>query len=157
MKNRGFTLLETILYIGLFSLLLTSALTVMWQLVRSMDDTTKHSTIIEEGNFVLRKINRALTNTTFIAQPSLATPTTTTFVLTQTGSSKPITIRFNAASSSVEMQENDRVFEPLTTSNVSVGELMFTYEPAVGAAPPGIKAAVTINGILFETEHFVRK
>lgn len=155
--KRGFTLLETILYIGLFSLLLTSAITVMWQLVRSMDDNAKHGAVIEEGNFVMRKINWALTNATIITQPSTATPTTTTLVVTGAGSVHPITIRFNVASSSVEMQENNSAFEPLTTNNVRAENLVFVYTAAVGAVPAGVAATLTINNTVFQAERFIRR
>ena len=46
---------------------------------------------------------------------------------------------------------------PLTTENVEVTGLDFTYLPAVGGAPEGITASTTINGQTFRMTRYLRK
>ncbi len=55
----GFTLLETVIYLALFSILLTSALTVTYQLLESSNRTRHTLGQVRQGDFVVQKINAA--------------------------------------------------------------------------------------------------
>ena len=59
--NKGFTFIEVIIYIALSSLLLGTAFVTVFQLIDSSNKLNVKNTVQEEGNFVMRKLNWALT------------------------------------------------------------------------------------------------
>jgi type II secretory pathway pseudopilin PulG len=60
MKNRGFTLIEVVLYIGLFGILVGGVIIAAYQLLEGGDRNQVNILIQEEGTFLNRKINWAL-------------------------------------------------------------------------------------------------
>lgn len=161
--DKGFTLLEMVIYIGLFSILITSAILTAWELIEGSSNLNDKSVTEEEGNFVLRKIDWALTGTTtgvtFLMSPSPNVPYTNLLTLTKASNLfNPVIIRYNSALSLIEMQEGStNAFLPLTTSKVKVTSLQFHYISPSGTSPVGVSASTTINGIVFQTTKYVRK
>ena len=136
---------------------MTSALVTAWQLLESTYSDSRRITGEEEASFVLQKIEGMLRSAESISQPSSAHSSTTALVLYVKGSADPMTIRFNSASSSVEMRRKDTLaFMSLTTSNVQVDSLQFHYlAPGVGVSA-GVRVLLTINKETFETETYLR-
>jgi len=65
MKNPyGFTLIETLIYSFLLSFIIVGALVGIYQIISSADKLTTKAFIEQEGNFLLRKINWAITGAT---------------------------------------------------------------------------------------------
>ncbi len=64
MKNLGFTLLETIIYCALFSVLMTSAIVTVYALMGTTASTKKQTNIIAEATFITQKLSWAFTNAT---------------------------------------------------------------------------------------------
>lgn len=60
-KKFGFSLIETIIYIALFGLIMTSALVTAYQLIVSSNEINYRTLIDEEASFLLAKIDWALT------------------------------------------------------------------------------------------------
>ncbi len=56
MKNQGFTLIETLLYLALFTLIIGGGMTAAYQIIESTAAAQSHLILEEEGNFILRKI-----------------------------------------------------------------------------------------------------
>ena len=67
MKNLGFTLLETIIYCALFSVLMTSAIVTVYALMESNDETQKQTNVIAEASFITEKLTWAFSNATEMA------------------------------------------------------------------------------------------
>lgn len=59
-KQGGFTLFEVLIYIGLFSFIMGGAMLGAYQMIESSTRTNTRSIIIEETNFLTRKIEWAL-------------------------------------------------------------------------------------------------
>ncbi len=163
--NKGFTLIETVIYIGLFTILMGTGFIAVYNLIEGSNRLNTRAVTAEEGNFVLRKINWALTgisvSTADITSPSTALPYLTNNTLTIKrwyGSQKiPVTIQYNSVSKSIEMSENGTALIPITTPNVTVTLLQFKYLPPTSTSPAGIKATMTINGTTFAITKFIRK
>lgn len=158
MKNnhhKGFTLIEVIIYLALFSILLGSAFVIAYQLIDGSDKLSVKNTIQEEGNFVMRKINWVLTGVQTITTPSAGTPNSNTLTVTKYGNNK-VEICLD---SKIKIHEGnfvsctDASYLPLTTDNVTVkaSSLNFQYIPASGSGPFGITATfiITKDGIDF--------
>jgi Tfp pilus assembly protein PilE len=157
-QKTGFSLIEMIIYITLFSLIMTGTLLSAYQLIASSAQTEAKVTIQEEGNFIVRKISFALTGLSDITTPSLLSATSSTLVVSKHNySGNPITIRFNIASSSIEMAEGVGDFVSLSTQNVVVSDLQFTFISGAGTLPNGVTAAFSINGVPFGITKYLRK
>lgn len=60
MKNSGFTLLETIIYLALFSVLMSGATVTVYQLLSSIDKDERTLKVLTESNFINQKLDWAL-------------------------------------------------------------------------------------------------
>ena len=67
MKNRGFTLLEVIIYIGLFSVLMSGSVVATYQLLEGGQRNQDAVAIQQEGTFLNRKINWELSQATAVS------------------------------------------------------------------------------------------
>ncbi len=71
MKNEnGFTLIETILYILLFSVIIVGGMAGAYQVIQSTDSTSSKTILEQDANFILRKMDWALSGATTLATPS---------------------------------------------------------------------------------------
>ena len=66
MKQSGFTLLETIIYCALFSVLMTSAIVTVYALTESNEKTEKRINTITEATFINEKLAWAFSNATAV-------------------------------------------------------------------------------------------
>lgn len=155
---RGFTLIETVIYIALLGFLMTGALTASADLIESAGRSNGHATVEDEGSFVSRKLEWALTGMT--AAPTLDTTTycQNKLTLTKTGNQlNPVVFQYNSGNKSIEMKEGATGPNALTTSNVSVSCLSFTSIAAQGSGPAGVSASFTINGVSFSVTKYLRQ
>jgi prepilin-type N-terminal cleavage/methylation domain-containing protein len=155
-SSKGFTLIEVIIYIALFSILIGGAFIVAFQLIDSSGKLNAKNTVQSEGNFVMRKLSWALTSVDpgITTTPSLGT--TSNLRVTKYDGTK-VEICFD--SNKIKIHEGtfssctDSDYLPITTDNVTVktGSLNFTFIPATGSGPFGITASFTItqNGVDF--------
>ncbi len=152
--SRGFTLIEVIVYIALLGVLMTGAVLTSYQIVQSTGNVNSKNNIQEEGNFVIGKIDWALSGASDVDTlvPNLLIVTRydgiVAIKLTDIGGGVKV----------VQMAENGGAFASTTTSNVTVADLTFTPvgNPATGS-PKGVTATLTMNGIQFSTTRYIRK
>ncbi len=85
--KKGFTLIEVIIYIALFALLMTGALVATFQLLEGGSRNQKAVAIQEEGTFLYRKINWALSGAT---GATLIDPQTLSVTRPDLGSESPL-------------------------------------------------------------------
>jgi hypothetical protein len=156
---RGFTLIETVIYIALLGMLMTGAVVTTYELMLSAGSSNSKNTTGEEGNFVLRKLDWALTGTSTLARITTPVPGAYGDTLTATrADGTSISVRRNVASSSVEISmDGGTTYTPLTTENVSVTNLGFYHIPVAGGTPEGIEASTTIDSLVFSIGRYVRK
>ena len=151
-KKSGFTLIEVVIYIALLTIIIGGVFAISMGLAQNIQKTADKAITQEEGNFVLRKINWALAGVDF-----LTAITSDTLILNKTGfSPNPITIHFDSGNSLVEMKRGGNPLVPLTSVNVKITNLLFTYIPAVPPAPDGVKVDFNVNGVHFETTKYIR-
>jgi type II secretory pathway pseudopilin PulG len=144
--SRGFSLIETIIYVALLGFMMSGAVITAYQVTRSSFVVSEKDTIQGEGNFVLRKLEHAFVGAanvwdssgTLVIDPYPAGPGD---YITLSVSGDTVFIK-RGAGSAVE----------LTTDNVSA-EFDFT----VHAGPPkGVTATTTIDGVDFVITKYVR-
>lgn len=137
--TRGFSLIETIVYIALLAIVMAGAILTSYEILQSSYLVAGRNATQEEGHFVLRKIEHALSGAAD---------------LSASGSS--LTIDPYAGSNiTLELSGGAVVLDstPLTTNNVTVNSLVFTEH----AGPPkGVTITLTLDGEVFTLTKYVR-
>ncbi len=146
---RGFTLIETIIYIALFGFFMSGVVLCVYGMMQSGDQFSRRNTASDEGAFVTAKLDWALRSLGSITTP--ASGYGTSLSVTRTDGTQ-VDVRLN--SGVIEMRINGGSYIPLTTSNVTVTSLGFN---TFSATQPGIEASTTINGLSFMTRRYIRK
>jgi len=152
--KKGFTLIEAIVYVALFSLLIFGALVTAFNLIEGSDRLGGKTVVQGEMNFLSRKIDWALTGAqNFTVGGSVCN---NTISITKNGfAENPIEI--DRSGNKVRMQDGGNNFLFLTTDNVVVSCLEFIDIPASGSAPRGVRIKATISGQTLETSKYVRQ
>jgi len=113
-KDSGFTLIEVIIYIGLFSVIIGGGMVATYGIIQSTDNGSNHVILQEEANFLLRKVNWALTGAeSFTTGSSLS--------IVKDG----ITLVFDLDSENMRLTKAS-VTSILNSSSISVSNLTFT-------------------------------
>lgn len=149
---KGFTLIETLIYIALFTLIIFGSVVTAYNLVQGSDMLNKKTVTEEEGNFVLRKLDWAMTGLTSISIGGSNCTQTLTANKINFG-----TIDFRTtggATNKIEMQENGGGYFPITTINASTTCLKFSQ---ISSDPIGITVTATINNIDFVLTKYARE
>ena len=143
--NKGFTLIEVIIYIALFSFLIGNAFVVAYQLIDNSGKLETKNNIQEEGNFVMRKLNWALTGVkTFSISDSRLT--------INKYNDSVVIIKLGSGVDAKKILMNDTgSFLPITTGNMQVEGLNFTQ---VGTDPIGVSITVKIKTINTDPQDF---
>lgn len=155
-NKRGFTLVETIIYISLFSIILTCGLIACYQIISSSDLLNQTTRTEEEGNFVLRKLTWVFSSLDSTIPPTISGGSCSQNIsISKTNSVNPIRIRMNSSGGKnyIEIQDDGVNYYPITTSSASTTCLEFTI---ISGNPYGIIATSTINGKDFVLRKYAR-
>lgn len=162
--KKGFTLIETLIYIALFTLILGSAFVISYQLIAGSSNINSKNIAQAEIDFVLKKINWSLTGMTKVSDlysPNAANPYSNILSLNKFNVGQ---IDICLYAGQIKMREgggaglcSSSEFASTTSDNVIVSSLSFHYIAPVGGAPAGIEATTTINGIVASTTKYLRK
>ncbi len=148
LNGQGFTLIETLIYIALFTILMVAGFATAYSLIEGGNSLNNKTVTNSELDFVLRKIDWALSDINVITVPSSGMSST----LSVTKSYGPV-IQIRRNNNKIEMNEGSG-WLPLTTDNVVVSALGFQV---ISGNPSGIIATTTINGIRATTTKYIRK
>jgi type II secretory pathway pseudopilin PulG len=146
----GFTLIETVIYIALLGIIMAGAVTGAYEVMQGSTNISAKTTVQDEGGFVLRKLEWALTGLS--GTPTVAGSGCAQTLHTTTYAGTNYDVRLTG--SAVEMRENSGSYAPITTSNVSVSCLKFQ---SLAGTVPGVAATVTISGKDFTTTKYLRQ
>src|SRR6185436_16905946 len=122
MMKRGFTLIETVVYIALLGLIMGGCLAAVWGIVQGMGQVSSRGIDLNEGGFVARKLEWALSGASSASIGGSGCDGTL-HVAKYDGTTADF--RRNALGSSVEMQEGGAGYLPITTANASTTCLKF--------------------------------
>ncbi len=147
--KKGFTLIETLIYIALFTILIGAGFSTAFGLIQSGESLGNKNITNSELDFVLRKIDWAMNGVETINIPNFGTPISSVLSVTKYDGTT-IQIRKNATST--EINENGN-WIPLTSANVEVEALGFQY---ISGEPNGVIATTTINKISATTTKYIR-
>lgn len=138
MNNRGFTLIETLVYLALFALIIGGFVAAAYMLFETSDRNQTKAMMQEEANFLVGKLNWVMSgvDSSYAITPSANTSDSTLTVTKYDGST------FTVFRSGSSMQLNG---ETLNNSNVTISKLVFIHTYAGGTSPESIEAGFTIS------------
>ena len=147
MENKGFTLIEMLLYMALFSMIIGGGMAATYEIIQATEASTNHTILEEEANFLLRKIHWALTDIN--AASDIAAPATysdTTLKITKSAG----VLTFNLSGNNLTLAEASGSALPLNSSNVKVSltpSVHLFQRLAVSGKPDAIIASFTLTAI----------
>ncbi|MBI5139716.1 hypothetical protein HZA26_03865 [Candidatus Nomurabacteria bacterium] len=153
-NNKGLVLIEMIIYIALFSIIMSGLLVTMYQLSESTTNLSSKSIGREETNFVFQKISWALNGALGIAVPDINTLN----IDNPNVSGSTMIVKFDNLTNRINFKKNSTLgFLPITTLNVNAESLNFTHLPAGTNTPEGVKINLTIDGVTTEFIKYLRQ
>ena len=159
MKYRsGFTLIETLVYLGLFSILIGGALAAAFGIFESNSRNQTKAIVQAEGQFLAAKIDWALSSVQSVDSPPDGTPGALLQVTKYGGE----TIKVSISGPDVEIQRGVASPKVLNNSNVEITNLLFTHENQGAGNPESVEASFTVSartatGAVFTEEFFTVK
>src|ERR1700757_2708202 len=117
-NNSGFTLVEMIIYLALFSIVIGGGMICTYQIIQSTDAGTNHVALQEEANFLLRKVDWALTGANTVS--TVSSPASLT--VTKTG----LTVVFTVSGTNMRLTRGAGSPVVLNSSDIAVSNLTFT-------------------------------
>ena len=151
--QRGITLIETLVYIALFVFLIGSGVISAFYIIDSSERNKSDLSVTTEAQFLLRKIDWALTGVTSITSPSSGNSDGTLSV-NKAGVGD---IVINLDSGRVELSRGGNPAESLTAERVLIENLSFNHVPEQGTKPAAVEVSYTANGKAFEMIKYFRK
>jgi len=136
--QKGFTLIEAILYVAIFGILLTALLGASVTLVQSSGQGNTIAMLSEEGNFLLNKLSYELSNATLVDAPLLG----------QSGNSLTVQAdMFTAGPLRDGLYITQGLTQPqmLNNSNTWISGLWFYHEAADDSAPESVGVHFTLH------------
>jgi type II secretory pathway pseudopilin PulG len=151
-KQSGFTLIETLVYLGLYAIIMSGALTAIYSIFESSAHNQAQAMVQEEGTYLIGKVDWALSNAASVQSPAT------------TGSDLQIT-RFDGTTvdisqngEAMQYAENGAAPQILNNTNIGVTGLQFTHAQASsdGIDPESVQAIVTIAATTTDGHVFSR-
>ena len=142
LQGGGFTLIETIIYIVLFSLVTGFVMIVFYQLLAGQGKHRSRVEVDQEANFIMQKMLWALTGAERILQPSGGATSTTLTVDSAVVGENLVTFDIN--SNNLRITQPDSSSAILNSSRVSVDELIFTHINSIEGSPEGVKIRLRV-------------
>lgn len=154
-NNRGFTLIETIIYTALFSVIISLVIGAVYQIIEGSDDLQKNIIRDAEAHFLMRKIEWALTGISAINLPAAGSTGALLSVNKVNYSQNPVVFDLDSGNLRIKKGVNDPVV--LNSTNVTVSDLQFQHLAAGLYRPAAIKTTFKVNSEPYSTTIYLRK
>jgi prepilin-type N-terminal cleavage/methylation domain-containing protein len=160
-NTAGFTLIEMLVYLGIFSILMGGIITVAYSIFDSSDHDQTKIILQEEGNFLAAKINWALSGTQAINSPLASQSGSMLSVNKWDVSGSPVTITIDLSGTDMNLSRASNPSITLNASSVEVKNLVFAHNYD-SVNQENIQATFTLearmlNGMLISQNFFTTK
>lgn len=163
-KQFGFTLIEAIIYIALFSIIFTGLFVSVYPILTGAERLTNNVAADSETAFLLTKINYAIGDTITSSTGSVTTPATgataNELVLTNGGESYHFAMSNSGCTGPVicrllTLREGGASALPLNNSRVRITGFSATHSPA-GTLPKYLDVSFAANGATTTARYYLR-
>ncbi len=163
--NRGFTLIETLIYIGLFTILIGGVGVSVYSIIESSGRNSAKALIQTEGDFLVAKINWAISGAKIVNEPAVGVVSQTLSITKWDTSIGNVVITSSGEDITISRGASPAIV--LNNEDVNISDLSFVHEYSGGTSPESITAsfklsARTANGQeippqTFSTTNYLRK
>ncbi len=154
MKRKGFTLIETIVYIALLSFMLGGVFSVAYDLIESSSRQSQSIAVDEELNFLFRKIDWVLSGVSHIDAPRDSRVSDTLTIQKSHFLENPLTITLHDGL--LLFSKNYKEAIPLNSESVKIDSASFSYIRPVSGGPAGINVVLQIGNRFATSTYYVR-
>lgn len=123
-EDKGFLLIEVIVYLSLFSIILVSSLYSFFSFMETNNKSGQENLIIEEGEFLLKKIENFVSLANEIEKPSESETVSSKLILIMNNFEDRVI--FKEEESDLVLEKNNEEFT-LNTNLLPVTNLQFEY------------------------------
>jgi Tfp pilus assembly protein PilE len=136
MRSRGFTIIETLVYLALFALLLGGIVSASFLLMESSGRNQTKAMMQEEKDFLVAKINEAMSGAQSVSTPS-ANASAASLAVT----------KYGGTTAAISLASGRLVYNGanISNTNVTVSNLVFIHAYQGGANPESVEAGFTIS------------
>ncbi len=140
--KRGITLIETLLYVAIISILFTAFTFLLLTFLRARIKNQVISNIDQQSVLVIHEITQAIRNAETITSPAVGSPSSTLILDALSVGVDPT--RFDVANGVLRIQEGAGSAVALTNNRVEVTDLTFSNLTA-GSSPGIIQIELTLS------------
>ena len=142
-ENDGFTLIEALMYLALLTLLIGGAGAASYSMIESAGRNQMKAMLQEEGDFLVAKINWALSSVASVEIPAVGLSGTSLSVTKLDGAIG--TVLITLAGSDMTLKRGSNAPQVLNNTNVSVNNLYVTHLYGGGTNPESVQATFTLS------------
>ena len=151
-RKNGFTIIELLVYIAILAFLIGGGVASAFAVLDFSEQNKADINIQAEGQFLVRKIEWALTD----VAPGGITILAPGVLETQKNGVGTVVIDVDASGRARISVAGGSQLE-ITNDRVQVQNLLFDHIPPAGTKPEAIHAIFDINGVNFSTTRYLRK
>lgn len=141
--RRGFTLIETVIYIALFAITMMFVIVVFYQMMDSQDRNRGRLEVETEANFLMQKIRWAVNDAQSISVPAAGATSTQLSVVKNGYASNPIAFRL--ASSSLQISKGGGDYSVLPSQKTRVDSIVFEHLAPVNSQKDGLTITLKMS------------
>lgn len=141
--QKGFTLIEALVYVALVSGILVAATSFAWNIVNNRTTVFTTQEVEQNGRFIMQKISRIFQEANQINAPSIGAFDSTVEVEMDNGGTEVITITQNGPK--IEYQYNADPVVELNSDLVEVSNLKFTNFSSASGRTRNIGISFTLS------------
>jgi type II secretory pathway component PulJ len=135
MKEKGFTLLETMIYLALFALIIGGGLLAVFQILQGSGSNENQILVLEEANFLMHKIDSALTGASNI------TVSENSFSVVKDSA----LLKFSAVDKNLNIKRNAEPEIIINSSRMAISNVSMEKLEGSSSQPDGIRIGFTIT------------
>lgn len=141
-QGAGFTLIETLVYVALLSLITSFVMVVFYQIISGQNQNRNRVEVDAEANFMMQKILWALTGAQTINQPAAGATSSVLSVNKYNFGQNPLV--FDIGSRNLRMTRGAGAPVILGASRVAVDQLVFQHIAASPNVPEAVKVTLDV-------------
>jgi prepilin-type N-terminal cleavage/methylation domain-containing protein len=152
-KNRGFTLMETMIYIALFGIIMSGAVVGTYNLLEGGDRNVASAGVQEEGTFLIRKISWALSGGTAVSISGGGSILTINTIAP--GVTSPLVI--SGVGSNMTIARGGGASIVLNSDRFKISNVLFTYIASINGRPPSVSGSFLVGDKSFTFRDYLRQ
>lgn len=142
-RRSGLTLIEVVIYVALLSIFLSFSIGTMYGLLESQSQNRRRIETQEEANFLMAKIEWALSDASAINFPAAGASSSVLSVDKYGFSANPVV--FDVSSGTMRLARGGGAPAALSDGNVVVSQASFTHNAALNGAPESVAISFTVS------------